>query len=91
MAFKIKPNDGVMFFAFFTAVSETTGKVYNGFRICRRDWDEDNQRSVPNKADMIDHVYRQESPYGSGVGAVTITSMSYHHIPTRHNILLNLN
>lgn len=90
MEFKTKNND-VMFFCFFTAISETTGKLYHGARICKRDWDHERQVSVPDKADLVDHVYRQHSPYGEGVGAVTIVEMRYHHIPAKHNILLNLN
>ena len=90
MAFKINPNNTAMLFAFFTAISEATGKIYHGYRLCRTDEDE-NQMVVPNKADMIDHIYRQHEPYGNGVGAVTIISMRYHHIPTKYNILSNLN
>jgi len=80
-----------MFFAFFTAVSESTGKIYHGARICNRDWDEDKQIAVPSKADLVDHIYRMQQPYASGVGAVRILEMRYHHIPKTHNILLNLN
>jgi len=91
MAFKTKYSDDIMFFAFFTAISETTGKLYHGARICRHDWDHERQVSVPDKADLVDHVYRQESPYGNGVGAVTIVEMTYRHIPKQYNLLLNLN
>ena len=79
-----------MLFAFFTAISETTGQVYHGYRLCRTDQDE-NQMVVPNKADMIDHVYRQHNPYGNGVGAVSILEMRYRRIKRTDNILLNLN
>ena len=79
-----------LLFAFFTAISENTGRIYHGYRLCRTDEDE-NQMVVPNKADMIDHIYRQHEPYGHGVGAVTILEMRCHSIPTKHNILLNLN
>jgi len=80
-----------MFFCFFTAVSETTGDIYHGYRICRPDWDEDRGVAIPNKADMVDHIYRRQVPYANGIGAVTIINMIYHHIPVSNNILLNLN
>ncbi len=91
MAFKIKLDDNIMFFCFFTAISETTGKIYHGARICRRDWDDVRNVAIPSKADMIDHIYRMQTPYANGVGAVTIIEMRYHHIPLANNILLNLN
>lgn len=79
-----------MLFAFFTAISESTGKIYHGYRLCNMDEDEHNM-IIPAKADMIDHIYRQHSPYGNGVGAVTILNMRYHRILKSDNILLNLN
>jgi len=79
-----------MFFTSFTAISETTGKIYHGFRLCRTDEDENNM-VIPNKADMVDHIYRKQMPYGNGVGAITIINMVYHRILKTDNILLNLN
>lgn len=90
MAHKFITAD-IMFFTFFTAVSETTGKIYKGYRMCNRDWDNDRGVAIPSKADMIDHIYRQQQPYANGVGAVTIIDVTFHPITKSNNILLNLN
>ena len=90
MAHKFITQD-IMFFTFFTAVSEATGKIYHGFRLCRKDWDDNRDVAIPSKADMVDHIYRTQTPYANGIGAVTIIEMRYHHIPLANNILLNLN
>ena len=90
MAHKFTTPD-IMFFCFFTAVSESTGRIYHGYRLCNRDWDDSRQVAVPSKADMVDHIYRKQQPYANGVGAVTILNMRYRHINKTDNILLNLN
>lgn len=90
MAHKFITAD-IMFFTFFTAISETTGKIYKGCRMCHRDWDDDRGIAVPAKAGMVDHIYRRQQPYANGVGAVTIIDMRFHAITKSNNILLNLN
>lgn len=81
----------IMFFTFFTAISELTGKIYHGYRMCNSDWDHDRNVAIPSKADMVDHIYRRQQPYADGVGAVTILHIRYHYITRSNNILLNLN